>query len=263
MLAAATTWGMSVVGAVLILVVGFLAAGWLSRAVGRTLDRMDRLDLTLRRFAASLVRYLVLIITGLAVLAQFGVQTASLITVLGAAGLAIGLALQGTLSSVAAGVMLLLFLPIRVGHVVDVAGHMGSVRAITLFVTELDALDNVRVVIPNAQVWGAAVINFSINDTRRCDMVIGVGYEGDIEQAMVVIRGLIEADARHMGAPAPFVAVTGLGDNAVDITVRVWCASSDYFAMRVDLFKNIKLALDAAGISIPYPQRTVHLVKEG
>ncbi len=132
----------------------------------------------------------------------------------------------------------------------------------TLFVTELDTSGNLRVVIPNAQVWGSPTINYSINDTRRCDFVIGVGYEDDIEQALLVIRGVIEADDRAMGDPEPFVAVTGLGDSAVEITVRVWSAAGDLFAMRVDLLKNVKLALDATGISIPYPQRTVHIVKD-
>ena len=200
-------------------------------------------------------------LTGLTVLSQFGVQTASLITVLAAGGLAIGLALQGTLASVAAGVMLLLFRPVRVGDYVEVAGYSGTVRAVTLFLTELTTSDNVHIVIPNAQVWGAAVKNYIYHDTRRCDLVIGVAYEADIDSAMVVINGVIAADDRAMGEPEPLVAVTALGDSAVDITVRVWSQASDLWSMRLDLIRNIKLALDAAGISIPYPQRTVHLVK--
>ncbi len=257
-----TTYGLKVVGAIAILVIGICVAGWAARATNRALDRLDRIDLTLRRFFASAARYLILVLTGLVVLSQFGVQTASLITLLGAAALAIGLALQGTLSSVAAGVMLLLFRPVRVGDYVEVAGHSGTVRAVTLFVTELDTSDNIHVVIPNAQVWGAAVKNYSYNDTRRCDLVIGVAYEADIDSAMAVINGVIAADDRAMGEPEPLVAVTALGDSAVEITVRVWSQASDLWSMRLDLIRNIKLALDAAGISIPYPQRTVHLVKD-
>lgn len=160
-MALVTVYGLQVVGAIAILVVGWIAAGWISRVVGKGLRRVKGMDETLTRFFVSAVRYLVLIITVIAVLSQFGVQMASLLVVLSTAGLAIGLALQGTLSNVAAGVMLLLFRPFKVGDVVEVSGHRGTVGSITLFVTELATPDNVHIVVPNAQVWGASVVNFS------------------------------------------------------------------------------------------------------
>ena len=214
------------------------------------------------RFFVSAVRYLVLVVTVLAVLSQFGVQMASLLVVLSTAGLAIGLALQGTLSNVAAGVMLLVFRPFKFGDFVEVAGHAGTVQSITLFVTEMSTSDNVEIVVPNAQVWGTSVVNFSHHATRRVEILVGIGYEDDIDKAMATITGVIEGDGRSHFDPAPLVGVTDLGDNSVNLTVRIWCNAADYWDMKLDLTKAIKEALDAAGVNIPYPQRTVHLVKE-
>ncbi len=257
-----TVYGLQVIGAIAILVVGWIAAGWLSRATGNGLRRVKNMDETLNRFFVSAVRYLILTITVLAVLSQFGVQMASLLVVLSTAGLAIGLALQGTLSNVAAGVMLLLFRPFKIGDYVEVAGHAGTVGAITLFVTELATVDNVHIVVPNAQVWGASVKNFSHHATRRVDIVVGIGYEDDIDKGMATINSVIEADSRTLSDPAPLVAVTDLGDNSVNFTVRTWCQAADYWGVKFDLTKQIKEALDGAGVNIPYPQRTVHLINE-
>lgn len=257
-----TVYGLNVIGAVAILIVGWLAADWISRATGRGLRKVERMDETLARFFESAVRYLVLVVTVIMVLSQFGVQMASLLVVLSTAGLAIGLALQGTLSNVAAGVMLLLFRPFKIGDFVDVAGHAGTVQAISLFVTEMSTPDNVHIVVPNSQVWGASVVNFSHHATRRVDIVVGIGYEDDIDKAMATITSTVEADSRSHGDPAPMVAVTDLGDNSVNFTVRVWCNAADYWGVKFDLTKAIKKALDAAGVNIPYPQRTVHLVKK-
>jgi small conductance mechanosensitive channel len=255
-----TAYGMNVIGAIVMLIVGWIAAGWASRATGKALARTDKVDETLGQFFTSSVRYLVLIITGLAVLSQFGVQTASLITVLGAAGLAVGLALQGTLSNVAAGVMLLLFRPFKIGDFVEVAGHAGTVGAITLFTTEMATPDNVHIVVPNASVWGAAVKNYSHHDTRRVDLTVGIAYEDDIDQAFAVISGIVENDERVLAEPAPMVAVTELADSSVNLVVRVWCQAGDYWPTKFDLTKTFKERLDKEGISIPYPQRTVHIV---
>ena len=260
--AVVTVYGLQVVGAVAILIVGWIASGWLSRMAGRGLRRIERMDETLARFFVSFVRYLALVITGLAVLSQFGVQMASLLVVLSTAGLAIGLALQGTLSNVAAGVMLLLFRPFKIGDYVQVAGHGGTVKAITLFVTEMATPDNVHIVVPNAQVWGASVVNYSHHDTRRVDIVVGIGYEDDIDAAMATILGLIAADDRAHADPEPVVAVADLGDNAVNFTVRIWCGAGDYWPLKFDMTKKIKEGLDAAGVNIPYPQRTVRLIGE-
>ncbi|MDP6709628.1 MAG: mechanosensitive ion channel [Alphaproteobacteria bacterium] len=256
-----TTYGLSIVGAIVILIVGWMASGWAMRLMQKALGRFESIDQTLRRFFVSAVRYMVLVITGLAVLSQFGVQTASLITVLGAAGLAIGLALQGTLSSVAAGVMLLLFRPFKIGDYVEVAGQAGSVRALTLFVTEMATPDNVHIVVPNAQVWGAVVKNYSYHPTRRLDLVVGIAYEDDIDQAVAAIRDEIEKDGRRLTDPEPLIAVLELGDSSVNFTIRIWCKADDYWPLRWDLTKAIKERLDADGITIPYPQRVVHMVE--
>ena len=257
-----TVYGLKVIGAIAILVVGWIASRWISGATGKGLRKIERMDETLTRFFVSAVRYLILVVTVIMVLSQFGVQMASLLVVLSTAGLAIGLALQGTLSNVAAGVMLLLFRPFKIGDFVDVAGHAGTVQGISLFVTEMATPDNVHIVVPNAQVWGSSVVNFSHHATRRVDIVVGIGYEDDIDKAMATITGVIEGDGRSHADPAPLVAVTDLGDNSVNFTVRIWCNAADYWGAKFDLTKAIKEALDAAGVNIPYPQRTVHLVKE-
>lgn len=257
-----TLYGLQIIGAVAILVVGWIVAGWASRATGNGLRRVRNMDETLARFFVSAVRYLLLVVTGLLVLSQFGVQMASLLVVLSTAGLAIGLALQGTLSNVAAGVMLLLFRPFKIGDYVQVAGHGGTVKAITLFVTELATPDNVHIVVPNAQVWGASVVNYSHHETRRVDIVVGIGYEDDIDKAIATINGLIEVEERTLADPAPLVAVTDLGDSSVNFTVRMWCKGADYWGVKFDMTKKIKEALDAAGVNIPFPQRTVHLINE-
>jgi small conductance mechanosensitive channel len=261
-IAVVTVYGLDVVAAIAILIVGWIAAGWAQRAVDRALERTGKVDVTLRMFLSSFARYTVIIVTILAVLSRFGIQTASLITVLGAAGLAIGLALQGTLSNVAAGVMLLLFRPFKVGDYVEAAGLAGTVKSISLFVTELATPDNVQVLAPNSQVWGASVKNYSHHATRRVDIAVGIGYDDNIDQAMTAILDTVKADERAHADPEPFIGVTDLGDNSVNLTIRVWCDAANYWPLKFDLTKKVKEQLDAAGITIPYPQRTVHMVQE-
>jgi len=255
------TYGVDVVGAIVMLIVGWIIAGWARGATRRMLARSGQIDQTLSDFLASLVRYVVIIVTVMAVLSQFGVQTASLIAVFGAASLAVGLALQGTLSNVAAGVMLMIFRPFKAGDFVDVAGVAGTVKSITLFVTELATPDNVQILVPNAQVWGAAVKNFSHHDTRRVDLAVGIAYEDDINKAMAAILDVTGADERVHAEPAAMVAVTELADSSVNLAVRVWCDAGNYWPLKFDLTKTIKERLDAEQISIPYPQRTVHMVQ--
>lgn len=257
-----SVYGLQVVGAVAILIVGWLASGWAAKATGKAMGRIRNIDETLARFFQSTVRYLVLVVTVIMVLSQFGVEMASLLVVLSTAGLAVGLALQGTLSNVAAGVMLLLFRPFKIGNFVQVAGHSGTVKAITLFVTEMATPDNVHIVVPNAQVWGASVVNYSHHPTRRVDIVVGIDYEDDIDKAMTTIKDLIAADERVHAEPASLVAVTDLGDNSVNFTVRMWCDAANYWPLKFDMTKKIKEGLDAAGVTIPFPQRTVHIVNE-
>lgn len=255
-----TTYGLNVIGAIIILLVGFWLARRIAAIVRRASSRSARIDETLSIFFANLTRYLVVAVTVIAVLNQFGVQTASLIAVLGAAGLAIGLALQGTLSNVAAGVMLLMFRPFKVGDAVDAGGHSGAVKGINLFVTELATPDNVQILIPNAQVWGGAVKNFSAHATRRVDLTVGIGYGDSIDQAIAAVSETVGADQRVLPEPAAMIAVSELADSSVQLVIRFWCNSAHYWALRFAMIKAIKERLDRDGISIPYPQTDVHLV---
>ncbi len=255
-----TSYGLNVIGAILILIVGRMAANWLQKKVAVWLRKSDKADETLTGFLSNLARYVVLIATVVAVLAQFGIETTSLIAVLGAASLAIGLALQGTLSNVAAGVMLLFFRPFKAGDVVETAGIKGSVKSITLFVTELATPDNVQILVPNSQVWGTIVKNFSHHTTRRVDMVMGIDYGDDIDKAQTVVQEVVKADSRVLADPAPMVVVGNLGESSVDLTIRVWCQAGDYWPVKFDLTKTLKQRFDAEKLSIPFPQRTIHLV---
>jgi len=255
-----TTYGLSVIGAIVILIVGFLIAGWVRGSVSKGLSKFKRVDETLRGFFSSLAYYAVIVFTIIAVLSQFGVETTSFIAVLGAAGLAIGLALQGTLSNVAAGVMLLLFRPFKVGDYVDGGGLAGTVKSISLFVTELATPDNVQIIAPNSQLWGSAIKNYSFHPTRRVDIALGIAYEDEIDKALAAIVEEAKKDSRVLGDPEPMAAVTDLGESSVNFTVRVWCNAADYWPLKFDLTKNLKNRMDAEGITIPYPQRTVHTV---
>jgi small conductance mechanosensitive channel len=255
-----SNWGLRVVGAIAVLIIGRLVAAAVRRAIRRGLERAN-IDATLVPFLANGTYYLVLSFVVIAVLSLFGVQTASLIAVLGAAGLAVGLALQGTLSNFAAGVMLLIFRPFKVGDFIDAAGTMGSVMEIGIFSTTLKSPDNIKIVLPNSQVYGQTIKNFNGYDTRRIDLVIGVSYDNDLQVALDTIRSVVTADPRVMADPEVQIAVSNLGDSSVDIVVRPWCAVADYWALRFDLTRRLKEDLEAAGCSIPYPQRDVHLIQ--
>jgi small conductance mechanosensitive channel len=230
----------------------------LQRRVQNLGKKNRHLDEMLFDFLASIVRYVVLGFAVLFVLNTFGVQTTSVVALIGAAGLAIGLALQGTLSNVAAGVMLILFRPIKIGDFVEVAGKMGTVKQINLNFTELADLSNVHVIVPNSQVWGNVIDNYSVNPTRRAEWTFGVGYGANLKDAETIIRDTIMADARAKTEPAPFVQVTNLGDSSVDFLVRVWCDAGDYFGFRADMTRQVKEALDAGGVDIPFPTRTLY-----
>lgn len=255
-----TTYGLDVVGGIIILIVGWMFAGWASRTVDSLLGKSPKMDETLRKFFASMVRYAVIIFTILAVLSQFGVETTSFIAVLGAMGLAVGLALQGTLGHVASGVMLLLFRPFKIGDFIDGGGVSGTVEAISLFTTTMNTPDNVHIIVPNGQLWDTAIKNFSHNSTRRVDMVMGIGYGDSIDDAMKAILEIANADERVHKDPAPMVAVGELADSSVNIIVRVWCNAGDYWGLKFDMTKAMKERFDADGISIPFPQRDVHLI---
>ncbi|MFC6587576.1 mechanosensitive ion channel family protein [Sulfitobacter pacificus] len=247
----------SILGAIVILLLGWIVSAWLQRRVANLGRKNKHLDEMLFDFLASIVRYVVLGFTLLFVLNTFGVQTTSVVAVIGAAGLAIGLALQGTLSNVAAGVMLILFRPIKIGDFVEVADEMGTVKQINLNFTELADLSNVQVIVPNSEVWGNVITNYSTNDKRRAEWTFGVGYGANLKDAETIIRDTIMADPRAHADPAPFVQVTNLGDSSVDFLVRVWCNASDYFSFRADMTRQVKEALDAGGVDIPFPTRTM------
>ena len=255
-----TTYAFDVVGALILLIVGWMIAGWAARTISNVLSKTDKVDVTLRGFLASLVKYIILIFTGVAVLNQFGVQTTSIIAVLGAASLAIGLALQGTLSNVAAGVMLLLFRPFKVGDYIEAGGQAGTVKSISLFVTEMATPDNVQILAPNSQMWGSAVKNYSFHPTRRVDMVLGIAYEDDVEKALGIVEQMAAADERVHDDPAPQIVIGELADNSVNIVIRLWCDAGNYWPLKFDMTKALKQRMDKEGISIPYPQRTVHVV---
>ena len=253
----------SVLAAIVILLVGWIVAAWAQRRITRIGESYARLDVTLFEFLGSVVRYTILAFTVLFVLNTFGVQTTSIVAVIGAAGLAIGLALQGTLSNVAAGVMLIFFRPIKVGDFVIVNGQMGTVKDISLNYTELASLQNVQIIIPNSEVWGNTIVNYSINQTRRIEWTFGVGYGSNLKLAEETIIGTIMADPRAHAEPEPFIQVNNLGDFSVDFLVRVWCANSDAFAFEQDMKRRVKEALDAAGVEIPFPARTIYTAAAG
>ncbi len=253
----------TVTGALTILVIGFWFAGRCASWVRKGVAKYDGIDPLLGNFFASILRYVVIIVTILAVLAKFGVETTSFLAIFGAAGLAIGLALQGTLSNLAAGVMMMIFRPFKIGNYVEVAGMEGSVARVTLFITELKTSDNIQLLIPNGDVWGSAITNYSAHDTRRFSLVFGIGYGADIKKGIEVIRGCLEADPRVFKDPEHMVAVTNLGDSSVDITARGWCARSDNFTLKCDLRKTVKEALDTANVDIAFPTTTVIMEKTG
>ncbi len=256
-----TTYGIDVVGAIVILIVGLLIAGIAKRVTYRLLGRAKRMDELVRSFIATMVKSLVIVVVVIAVLSNLGVEIASLVAVIGAVGLAIGFALQGVFSNVAAGIMLLIFRPYKVGDFVETGGLSGTVKGMTLTTVELATPDNVQVIVPSGQIWGSAIKNYSFHETRRVDLSVGIGYDDDINAAHAAIMDEIGKDERPLKDPAPQIAVVELADNSVNLTVRVWCNAGDYWPLRFDLLKNVKERLDSDGISIPYPQRTVHLVR--
>ena len=253
----------SVLGAVTILFVGWTISAWAQRRIVNLSKRNRHLDDMLFEFLASIARYVIMGFTVLFVLNTFGVQTTSVVAVIGAAGLAIGLALQGTLSNVAAGVMIVFFRPIKIGDFVEVNGQMGTVKEITLNCTELASAANIQIIIPNSQVWGNTIINYSTYTTRRAEWIFGVGYGANLKLAENTIRNTIMADPRAKADPEPFIQVNNLGDSSVDFLVRVWCNSADYFKYQADMKRQVKEALDAAGIDIPFPTRTVLTQPDG
>lgn len=248
----------SVVTAIAIFVIGKWLAKRVSNIVQKMMSKKD-VDPTILNFVGSLTYWALLLVVVIAALGEVGIQTASFVAIIGAAGLAIGLAMQGSLSNFASGVLILIFRPFKVGDFVEVAGTSGVVQKIQIFTTELHTGDNKKVIIPNAGITAGNITNYSANDTRRVDLVFGIGYGDDIDKAKSVLHRVVEADERVLKDPAVTIAVVELADSSVNFVCRPWVNSADYWGVYFGLHEAVKKAFDAEGISIPFPQQDLHL----
>jgi small conductance mechanosensitive channel len=248
----------NLVTAIVIFYVGKWITNLLTRALRKVMQRQE-IDVTLERFVCNLVRMVLLVFVVIAAISALGVQTASFIAVLGAAGLAVGLALQGSLSNFAAGVLIVLFRPYKVGDWVEAAGISGAVVEVQILTTILKTGDNKQVIVPNSQIMSSIITNYSANDTRRVDLVIGVGYDDDLDKVREVLSEVVAADERVLEDPGVTIAVSELADSSVNFIVRPWVRTSDYWGVYFDLNETIKKRFDEEGISIPFPQQDVHL----
>lgn len=252
-----TEYGIKVIGAIAIFVIGKWVAKKLSGFIKKMMERGE-LDTTLSAFITSVIDILLMVVVVLAAINNLGIDTTSFIAILGAAGLAIGLALQGTFGNIGAGVILILFRPFEVGNFVSIAGESGTVEAITLFNTTLLTPDNKVILIPNSAVASGNITNFSKKEERRVDFVFGIGYDDDLKLAKATLQEIIDADTRILKDPASFIGVGELADSSVNFTVRVWVKASDYWGVHFDTIEKVKLTFDEKGISIPYPQMDLH-----
>jgi small conductance mechanosensitive channel len=251
-------WGVKLLTAIII----FLIGRWLAKVVVGVVHRLMRrggVDDTLIKFLGSIIYAVLLVAVVIAALDRLGVNTTSLLAILGAAGLAVGLALKDSLSNFAAGVMLILFRPFRVGDFIEAAGTSGIVENIQIFSTVLRTGDNREITVPNGPIFSGTIVNVTARDTRRIDLVFGIGYGDDLRRAKELIGQVLAADERILADPAPAISIAELGDSSVNLNVRPWVKSADYWAVRSDLLENVKAAFDGNGISIPFPQRDVHL----
>lgn len=251
----------SVVGALVVLIIGLWIAGKIKHVVAAGMSRTGRVDATLAGFLSSLVYYGLIVLVIITTLGIFGVPTTSFAAVIGAAGLAIGLALQGTLGHVASGVMMLGFRPFDVGDYVEAAGIAGTVKSIGLFTTELATVDNKKIIVPNGRIFEDVITNYAGYPTRRVDFTFGVSYGDDLDKAMALIRSEVEKETRVMTDPEPTIAVDSLGDSSVNIICRVWVDRTDYFPVKWALMKAVKERFDAEGVTIPFPCRSVFMEK--
>ena len=257
----ATTYSIKIMAAILVFVIGKWLVGKISGLITKLMEK-NNVDITLTRFLENIIYYALLVMVVIAAAGQLGINTASFLTILGAAGLAIGLALKDSLSNFASGVMLILFRPYRVGDFVNVGGVAGNVVSIDMFNTTLNTVDNKRVIVPNANITGDVITNVTANDTRRVDLVIGIGYGDDIKKAKDVLTKIISEEERVLNEPKANIAVSELADSSVNFVVRPWVKTDDYWDVYFDLTEKIKLTFDKEGISIPYPQRDIHLYNE-
>ena len=254
----ALIYGVNFLKAIMIFIVGRFIVKLISKAIGKGMNRSGT-DPMLSKFLTNIVYALMLVFVVIASISQLGVQTASLVAILGAAGLAIGLALQGSLANFAAGVMAIIFRPYNVGDVVEVADNTGQVEELDVFTTTLRLPDKTKIIIPNAQALDGPIINYTEAGNRRMDLSVGIAYDADIPKAREIILKAINASDYVLDSPAPSVGVTELADNSVNLTVRPWAKATDHPAATLELLERIKIALDEAEIGIPYPQRDVHI----
>lgn len=257
-----TLYGLKILAALAILVVG-LWVSRLLRKITHTVATKKKLDPAIASFVVNLTYYALLTFVVLAALAQLGIQTTSFIAIIGAAGLAIGLALQGSLANFAAGFLIIIFRPFKAGDFIEGAGVMGTVEAIHVFTTQLKTPDNKVIIVPNAKLTADNITNFSAKETRRLDLVFGISYGDDIDTAKKLISEQLAKDDRVLEDPAPTIGVLELADSSVNIAVRPWVKSADYWNVYFDTIENIKKRFDSEGISIPFPQRDVHLYEHG
>ncbi|MFO7559409.1 MAG: mechanosensitive ion channel [Desulfobacterales bacterium] len=250
-----------IIAAVLIFIIGKWIAGKVLKLLSRLLEK-NNVDVTLIGFLSNIVYYTLMIAVLIAAAGQLGINTTSFLAIVGAAGLAVGLALKDSLSNFASGVMLILFRPFRVGDFVSVGGATGKVEKVTIFTTILNTPDNQRVIVPNANITSGVIQNITANPTRRVDMVMGISYGDNIAAARRIMTDIVSADERILKDPAPTIAVSELGDSSVNFVVRPWTKTEDYWNVYFDLTEKIKVAFDKEGISIPFPQRDVHIYNE-
>ncbi|MGK0305799.1 MAG: small conductance mechanosensitive channel [Gammaproteobacteria bacterium] len=253
-------WGINIVMAIVIYIIGKFIVGILVNVFGKVMAR-SKYDEMLIDFVKAILKAILMLFVIVASLDELGVNTTSMVAILGAAGLAIGLSLQGSLQNFASGVMLLVFRPFKAGDFIDAGGEMGTVKTISIFTTMMTTGDNKQIIVPNGKIYGGNITNFSANDTRRVDMVVGIGYDSDLKKAKQILNEMVAADERILKDPAPKVAVSELADSSVNFVVRPWVASADYWAVKFDFTEAVKLRFDAEGISIPFPQMDVHVHK--
>ncbi|MCD6388551.1 MAG: mechanosensitive ion channel [Desulfobulbaceae bacterium] len=256
-----TTYSLKIVGAILVFLIGKWLARYISNLLGKLL-RKNNVDETLSTFLGQIIYYAMFVMVLIAAAGQLGINTTSFLTIVGAAGLAIGLALKDSLSNFASGVMLILFRPFKVGDVVTAGGQTGKVESIAIFSTVITTPDNQMVIVPNSSITSDVITNVNAKPTRRIDMVIGIGYDDNIGEAKSVLEDLIKADSRILSDPAPTIAVSELADSSVNFLVRPWVKTAEYWDVRWDLTEQIKLTFDEKGISFPYPQQDVHMYAE-
>jgi small conductance mechanosensitive channel len=257
----ATEFGVDLIAAIAIFIIGRWIANLVTKAIRRLMERAD-VEPTLVKFLTNIIRTLLLVFVILAAISQLGVQTTSLIAVLGAAGLAVGLALQGSLSNFAAGVLIIIFRPYKVGDYIEAAGTAGTVDEVQIFTTVLKTPDNKKIIVPNSQITGDTITNYSAHDTRRVDFTFGIGYGDDIDKAKKIIEDVLTSDERVLKDPAPQIVVSELADSSVNIVARPWAAAADYWGLKFDVTETVKKRFDAEGVSIPFPQRDVHVYHE-